>query len=560
MKKSGIDRGNVRLKHVTTILILASFYLQLHSAQAQTTIYSEGFNTPGDGTRYQLLRDYYEVSQPNNLWTTVPNQLPGDAVIVYLEPGDEYFDGSTVPARRATFFADNDLGDNTPGVDLTEEGFTLFDATINWASGTDGSSPLSINFVIDDDSDIETNNLDVTLVERLLDQGHDVTVTNADEPPVDTDDLIFMASHDNGSAVGSIAPEFKTISTPLITGFFHAAGPLGFGSERGENTNGTWDLQIVDSTHPLAGGFPQGIVRVVEDDAARQRFTRVTRGTMAPDAKVVATLPGSVIDTPEDFTNFEGEGYLRGGHSTWNNAPEAGEPRVLQTPSINTKSVGDPKLMIDLAASGDLESGVGPYEDPIVAPENFDFLRILTDNDDDGEFDLLAEFTAHEEFETDFPGFLQSSDGTVVLNPEFQTLTFDLPAADALNLRVEVFTNAGDERVGIDNLRVTGEGPTCNPNTMGDIDGSGDVAFADFLILSANFGKTGVDHTLGDIDCSGDVAFADFLILSGNFGQNVGGVATVPEPELPWLACSIIVLGMLHRRSSRRHASTRRDN
>ena len=191
--------------------------------------------------------DYYEVTQPNNLWTTVPNQLPGENVIVYLEPGDEYFDGTEVPARRATFFADNDLGDETFGVDLTDEGFALFDAAIQWATDTDGTTSLSINFVIDDDSPEEINNLDVTLVERLRDQGHQVFVTNPNEPPDDADDLIFMASHDDGSAVGGMDLGFKDTEIPLVSGFFHAANPLGFGSERGENTNGTYELQIVDA-------------------------------------------------------------------------------------------------------------------------------------------------------------------------------------------------------------------------------------------------------------------------------------------------------------------------
>ena len=533
------------LRVLTGSMFIGAFLIGL--ANGQTTIYSEGFNTPGNGTRYELLRDYYEVSQPNNLWTTVPNQLPGDSVIVYLEAGDEYSDGTPVPARRATFFADNDLGDNTPTIDLTEDGFALFDATINWASDTDGATPLSINFVIDDDSDFEVNNLDITLVERLIDQGHDVTVTNASEPPLDSDDLIFMASHDNGSAVGGMAPEFKTTEVPLISGFFHAAAPLGFGSERGENTNGTFDLQIVDSSHPLAAGFPEGIVRAVEDDAARQRFTRVTRGRIAPDAKVVATLPGSVVETPDDFTNFEGDGYLRGGHSTWNNAPEAGEPRVWQTlDGINTSSVENPKLLVDLAAGGNPEDEFGPYEDAFVAPENFDFIKILTGDGSSEELDVLAEFVALEEFETEFPGFLQSADGTV-LGTEFRTFTFDLPSAESLDLRIEVFTNEGAERVGIDNLRVIGDSSGCDPNTIGDIDGSGDVAFADFLVLSANFGQAVADHTAGDIDCSGDVAFADFLILSSNFGQTVGATASVPEPGCNWLLFVLVVFPMLRR-------------
>ena len=89
----------------------------------------------------------------------------------------------------------------------------------------------------------------------------------------------------------------------------------------------------------------------------------------------------------------------------------------------------------------------------------------------------------------------------------------------------------------------------CNPNTLGDIDGSGDVAFADFLILSQNFGQAAADHTTGDIDCSGDVAFADFLVLSQNFGQTVGGAETVPEPSaLGLFGISALFLGFLRRR------------
>jgi hypothetical protein len=160
--------------------------------------------------------------------------------------------------------------------------------------------------------------------------------------------------------------------------------------------------------------------------------------------------------------------------------------------------------------------------------------------------DVLAEFVALEEFETEFPGFLQSADGTV-LGAEFQTFTFDLPSAESLDLRIEVFTNEGAERVGIDNLRVIGDSLGCDPNTMGDIDGSGDVAFADFLVLSANFGQAVADHTAGDIDCSGDVAFSDFLILSSNFGQTVGATASVPEPGCNWLLFVLVVFPMLRR-------------
>lgn len=551
------------------VVLFVALLVPAEIGLAQRTIYSEGFNTPGDGTRYELLRDYYEVSQPNNLWTTVPNQLPGDNVIVYLEPRDEYFDGTPVPARRATFFADNDLGDGTFGVDLTPDGFALFDAAINWASGTDGSTPLSINFVIDDDSEFEVNNLDITLVDRLTDQGHEVIVTNPAMPPDEEDDLIFMASHDNGSAAGSIDPEFKTTTTPLISGFFHAASQLGFGSERGENTNGTWELQIVDASHPLAARFPNGIVRAVEDDASRQRFTRVTRGTIAPDAKVVATLPGALVSTPEDFTGFEGEGYLRGGHSTWNNAPEAGEPRQWRTiESLNTDTVDEPRLQLSLAAAESEEGGIGPYENTFDNPENFDFIRVLTDDNGDGEFELLTEFAAIDDPGEEFFGHLASEDGTV-LNAEFQMFSFDLPKTTSLDLRIDVFTDAGDERIGIDDIRVVGEGNLpgdCSGDgtldamdldcavqdtisstleslnlIAGDLNADGEVAFTDFLTLANNFGGVDAKYSQGDIDANGEVTFLDFLTLAGNFGKTPSDVAGVPEPP----GTLILTMGLL---------------
>ena len=90
----------------------------------------------------------------------------------------------------------------------------------------------------------------------------------------------------------------------------------------------------------------------------------------------------------------------------------------------------------------------------------------------------------------------------------------------------------------------------CNPDTGADINGDGSVGFPDFLILSANFGQTGLSgasHELGDLDCSGDVAFADFLALSAAFGSEVGAQA-VPEPSsVTLLGLGAFLLGVARR-------------
>ena len=88
----------------------------------------------------------------------------------------------------------------------------------------------------------------------------------------------------------------------------------------------------------------------------------------------------------------------------------------------------------------------------------------------------------------------------------------------------------------------------CNPDSHGDLDANGSVEFADFLVLSANFGKSVADHTMGDIDCSGSVEFADFLVLSANFGSTVGGAESVPEPSGILLVSLAGLVGGLARR------------
>ena len=90
-------------------------------------------------------------------------------------------------------------------------------------------------------------------------------------------------------------------------------------------------------------------------------------------------------------------------------------------------------------------------------------------------------------------------------------------------------------------------GGKCTPGN-GDIDGNGKVEFADFLILSGNFGQE-ADQAGGDIDCSGKVDFGDFLVLSGSFGQDVGQASAVPEPRGMVLFGAAMVVLLAFRRT-----------
>jgi len=85
---------------------------------------------------------------------------------------------------------------------------------------------------------------------------------------------------------------------------------------------------------------------------------------------------------------------------------------------------------------------------------------------------------------------------------------------------------------------------------VGDFDYDGAVAFADFLVLSTNFGLAGTNSN-GDADCNGTVGFADFLIMSSFFGSQVGA-QPVPEPTSASLIAGAALLLAASSRRRRR--------
>jgi len=176
---------------------------------------------------------------------------------------------------------------------------------------------------------------------------------------------------------------------------------------------------------------------------------------------------------------------------------------------------------------------------------------------EDGTFDSLTVNRSVDVATTSLD--LNGATINLIANGDLSGLSGELQLLGADSISGELTVNVPEglavdtSRLASEGVLVFGDGPVCDPGTGADINGDGSVGFPDFLILSANFGETGLSgasHELGDLDCSGDVAFADFLALSNAFGNTVGAeAASVPEPStVTLLGLGALALGLVRRR------------
>ena len=129
---------------------------------------------------------------------------------------------------------------------------------------------------------------------------------------------------------------------------------------------------------------------------------------------------------------------------------------------------------------------------------------------------------------------IRCTTGTADFNLDNVVDLFDI---DLLGMEIAAETNNdpfdlnGDQLVNQDDLIafLGGDIITDGNKLNGDADFSGTVAFADFLVLSANFGKDGRKWSEGDFIANGRVEFDDFLTLSANFGKTADSVTQIPE-------------------------------
>lgn len=206
-----------------------------------------------------------------------------------------------------------------------------------------------------------------------------------------------------------------------------------------------------------------------------------TNGTPG-QSELVLDLAGAFSSAPTDLIEFQGQLYFAAnddsGRQLWRTNGEPGEANVaIRLTSIDNDTVG-----------------AFPTEFTVYNNELFfnahdgQTFQVWRLNGEDPE--VLTSFEPNDNsFETS--KFIEAAD----------TLFFRGAGSDGL----ELWTATLDEI----------------PLLAGDVDGNGKVEFADFLILSQNFGQDVSSRSEGDLDGNGKVEFADFLLLSQNFGAQI---------------------------------------
>lgn len=131
-------------------------------------------------------------------------------------------------------------------------------------------------------------------------------------------------------------------------------------------------------------------------------------------------------------------------------------------------------------------------------------------------------------------------------NPQLSISLEAEPEVVGLDLNADGSINADDAEL-LCGVEGVAELLAENGILPGDTDLNGGIEFADFLVLSSNFGNEG-HFGQGDFDCSGTIDFADFLVLSTNFGQSAEAAA-VPEPNASALTLvALFVLPLVRKR------------
>ncbi|MCI0536131.1 MAG: hypothetical protein L0Z50_12975, partial [Verrucomicrobiales bacterium] len=298
-------------------LALASLCGALAAAQAQELIYTEDFNTEGEGTRYTVEGRGF---------------VPKNGQVVPVPAGTSYWNrnvdvvakGEVVgvpfpaPARRAIILFNHALD---PAF-LTDDGKKLVDATIKWL--TDGKQNMVVMFSQPAGADSVG---DQYLISTLIAQGHTVIDDDVAGFPV-LADMITSQKVDFiiNSSTGGDPIRLANATVPLLSFASDLEGDMLLATRAlVDTTFDPGDIKIEAAAHPIAAGLPANFKFVTDAQpfdtvglGLPPGSVRVASYQFTDDAGVVSTRPFLVVTEKGVqllgglISGMEGSGYWAG--------------------------------------------------------------------------------------------------------------------------------------------------------------------------------------------------------------------------------------------------------
>jgi hypothetical protein len=257
------------------------------SVPAAETLFQEGFNTDGNGTRYTVEGGgVYEHSAVT--WRT-----DQDGPLYWARSSDVSIVGvpGPTPARRALLTYHHTIDPSL----LTDNFWTIFDATVNWL--TKGKTSGNVIF----SADPSANPGDQALADRLTSKGWTVTFDTGGTDPLPAAsavDLVIKTSSGDGGNPG----RFSLFPVPMLA---YNAADLDdelIGSIGQSAINFQMSDLTIKTNHPAAGGLT-GTVPIITGPAS---FDMIG-DTIPEGAIVIATYDRDipfVLDTLEKADTF----------------------------------------------------------------------------------------------------------------------------------------------------------------------------------------------------------------------------------------------------------------
>lgn len=409
---------------------------------ASNILYSEDFNTDGEGARYTTQGHGVFPGLP----TTGPAYWARNVEVTAI--GKVVGVPAPAPAKRALIVFNHNL----TAASVTPDALKLIDNTIKWL--TDNKAKLRVLF----SAAANPGEGDQLLVARLMEQGHTVVDDDAGTsqtpdglPDPATVDLVI-----NGSSAGEPA-RLVRYAVPMLSYRAAISGDLLLAT-RGETlTFDPGEIQIAAPTHPIAAGLPAKFTFVTDAQpldtiglGLPAGATTVATYQYTNDQGITSTRPFVVvIDKGVQMlggliSGFDGA-YWAGADL---NEPEVSggtfntpaEPRSLTLKNVNVAGKSNVKLSIKVAAT-EVDFDAGPD----------DFFRIMIDTDGAGpaEFTALATFAAPSASEKFY------TDGKTRISIVAKQITYDLPAgATDLVVRFESNSTFWNEIVAFDDVKI----------------------------------------------------------------------------------------------------------